>query len=167
MTSKPSVSISVGAVVAIENKRARVKFNQDAEGVKAKAPHGTEGTITRTNDEGDRAEVTTADGRKFWTSLTNLSTVALNGWERVLGDDDHSIAKAKKQADQTTTAEGERAAGVTLQRGDSVKVDGQTRKQKVFWVGACKTTGRQRYGAGKNSKGGPFWGYSDELKGGE
>jgi hypothetical protein len=144
-----------GARVAIENTRARVKFQGD----KSKAPVGTEGIVFKHDTENGPARlgVRTDDGRTFWTNASNCSPIALNGWDRAQGIDEETEAQAKRA--QVVAA----SAANGLNRNDYVRIEGVKRKQKVFWIGPCKSSGRQRYGAGRNSKGGPWWGYSDEA----
>jgi len=140
--------ITKGALVAMENTRARGKFKDGS-----RVPVGTEGFVFWISDDQARIGVKVADGRSFFTASTNLSRVALNGWDRVMGIDAESEAKAAREVAYQTTA--------TLKRGDQIEVNGV--RLKVFWTGACKRTGRQRWGAKATSKGEATWGYSDEI----
>lgn len=165
-----AAAIGPGAVVAYTNTRARAKFTKRSGG--EKVPHGIEGEVFRISAEDDpddvaRFGIRTRDGREFWTSARNCSDYAINGWDRAMGLDPLSVATKRNLERQ---AEEERATAKAIEaapikRGDMVKVEGSSRKQKVFWIGKCKRTGRVRFGAGRNAKAGPFWGYADEQGG--
>jgi len=152
-------------------KGARVRFDRvkrarfvTFDGSGDRVADGTEGCVTWVSGDRDRFGVTTDDGLVFFTASKNLGGVALNGWQRVLKLDAASLAKVEAVKVYETTASVERGDKVT--GGTSREGVENTKSLKVFWVGPDRKSGRQRFGCGKTAKGGPFWGYSDELKGG-
>lgn len=131
-----AAKVEKGSRVALENTKARAYYSL-GKGVQGKGDRvtvGTEGEIfwigEGSYDGATKFGVRADDGRVFFTAATNLSSVSLNGWERI---------------EQQHEAKAVYASTATLEKGDMIEIDGVT--HQVFWIGADKKTGKQRFGA--------------------
>lgn len=148
-----ALAIRKGALLKLNNKRARPKFAEGRNGEKApragqRVPHGTQGFVFWIGDtvehrsaygtwsygESTKVGLRTASGEVFFTYLRNLSKEALNPAQRLAGEDPESQRQeAEAKAKEEQEAKVAEAFPNGFPRGTKVLYEGQV--LKVFWSG--------------------------------